>query len=530
MTYKKDTFAKDSLPPKDIWPNLINIPNYPDSLNCAEELLDKAVSNGLGRKPVIYSPKENLTYDDLLSQSNKIAQVLIDDLKLNPGNRVLIHGPNTPRFAASWFGVLKAGGICVATMPLLRAKELEYIVDKAQITHVLCDESTSHEVFETKKNKTKLEILLFNSKGSASLEVLMHDKKPEFSNIQTKADDVAIIAFTSGTTGKAKATMHFHRDIIAICDHFPKSVLKAQGDEIFCGTPPLAFTFGLGGILLFPMRVGASTVFLEKAAPKDLLAAIEKYKITTLFTSPTGYRGIMEHLGASDISTLKKCVSAGENLPKSTYELWEKNTGIKIIDGIGATEMLHIFISASEDEIRPGSTGKAICGYEAVIMDETGRILPDGEIGLLAVRGPTGCRYLDDDERQAKYVRFGWNFTGDAYLKDKDGYFWFQARADDMIISSGYNISANEVENALLSHPLVKECGVIGKPDSMRGQIVKAFVVLNDDNENKESTIKTLQDFVKSEIAPYKYPREIEFVSVLPRTETGKLQRFRLKN
>lgn len=529
MANDKDTFAKDSLPQKAIWPNLINIPNYPENLNCAEELLDKAVQNGLGDKAVIYSLKETLTYKELLSQSNKIAQVL-EDLSLVPGNRVLIHGPNTPRFAACWFGVLKAGGICVATMPLLRAKELEYIIDKAKVTHVLCDEATSHEILEAKKSSPDIKVLFFNSKEKTSLEVLMHEKKSEFTNALTASDDVAIIAFTSGTTGKAKATMHFHRDILTICDLFPKSVLKAQSNDVFCGTPPLAFTFGLGGILLFPMRVGASTVFLEKAAPKDLLAAIEKYKITTLFTSPTGYRGIMEHLGENNISSLKKCVSAGENLPKSTYELWEKKTGIKIIDGIGATEMLHIFISASEDEIRPGSTGKVVQGYEACIMDDSGKILPDGEIGFLAVRGPTGCRYLDDQDRQQNYAKFGWNFTGDAYIKDKDGYFWFQARADDMIISSGYNISANEVENALLTHPLVKECGVVGKADSMRGQIVKAFVVLSDEKQNAEATIKQLQDFVKAEIAPYKYPREIEFVSVLPRTETGKLQRFRLKS
>lgn len=530
MTGHVDTFANDSLPPKDLWPQIsYGECVYPDTLNCAGELLDNAVMKGLGSKVVLYSPKEDLTYQQLLEQANRIAHVLTSDLQVQSGNRVLIHGPNTPRFAACWFGVLKAGGICVSTMPLLRSKELSYIVEKAKIEHVLCDASTAAEVLETVKQHPQLKVVFFNSSEQDSLEVRMHEKPSSFSNCQTKADDIALIAFTSGTTGKAKATMHQHRDVLAICDSFPRHTLKAQSSDVFCGTPPLAFTFGLGGLLLFPMRIGASSVFLEKAAPRDLLGAIEKYKITTLFTSPTGYRGLIDHLGDFSIKSLTRCVSAGENLPRATFDLWREKTGIKIIDGIGATEMLHIFISASGDEIRPGSTGKAVPGYEVCVMDEHGQVLPPGEVGLLAVRGPTGCRYLDDNERQQQYVRYGWNFTGDAYRMDEDGYFWFQARADDMIISSGYNISANEVENALLTHPAVKECGVVGTSDELRGQIVKAFVVLKDGISPEESTIKMLQDYVKAEIAPYKYPRNIEFVATLPRTETGKLQRFRLR-
>ncbi len=499
----RDPFAENSLPPKELWPELINIPDYPEHLNCASEILDKAIENGFGDKIAIYSAKETLTYNQLLTLTNQIANFLVNDLKLKPGNRVLIHGPNTSKFVAIWFAVLKAGGICVATMPLLRAKELNYIIEKANISHILSDDSVSGEL----TNPTLFSSITYGNS--------------EFSNVKTKPTDVAIIAFTSGTTGKAKATAHFHRDILAICDHFPVYTLRASSNDIFCGTPPLAFTFGLGGLVLFPFRIGASTVLLEK--PTDLLGAISDFKVTTLFTSPTGYRSMINQLPTDH--TLKICVSAGENLPISTFNQWKEKTGISIIDGIGATEMLHIFISASGSEIRPGSTGKVVPGYEACILDSDGNPVPNGEVGLLAVKGPTGCRYLNDEDRQKQYVKFGWNYTGDAYIRDKDGYFWFQARADDMIISGGYNISANEVENALLCHPSVKECGVVGVPDELRGNIVKAFVVLG---ENKV-TAPELQEFVKKEIAPYKYPREIEFVTTLPRTETGKLQRFKLK-
>lgn len=500
----RDSFAEDSLPPKELWPEIINVPDYPEELNCAAEILDKAVQSGFGDKVAIYSAKETLTYRELLFCTNQIANFLVNELSLRAGNRVLIHGPNTPKFVALWFAVLKAGGICVATMPLLRAKELNYIIEKANVSHILCDDSVAGEL----NNPTLFSSITYES--------------GEFNNVKTKATDVAIIAFTSGTTGKAKATAHFHRDILTICDHFPVSILKANSSDIFCGTPPLAFTFGLGGLVLFPFRIGASTVLLER--PTDLLGAISDFKVTTLFTSPTGYRSMINQL--PETNSLKTCVSAGENLPLSTFNQWKEKTGLSIIDGIGATEMLHIFISASGSEVRAGSTGKVVPGYEACILDSEGKLVPDGEVGLLAVKGPTGCRYLNDEDRQKQYARFGWNYTGDAYIRDKDGYFWFQARADDMIISGGYNISANEVENALLSHPSVKECGVIGVPDDLRGNIVKAFVVLND----KKTTALELQEFVKQEIAPYKYPRAIEFVETLPRTETGKLQRFKLRD
>lgn len=534
MTGHLDTFARDSLPPKEKWPPLIfdgaRDLEYPDTMNCAEELLDGAIERGWGDKPCIKSDKVVWSYREFLAKTNRIANYLTSELKLIPGNRVLIHGPNTPMIAACWFAVLKAGGICVTTMPLLRAKELSYTIEKAKIEFALSDARCVHEVMEAQKTAPSLKhIVPFLDESPDALEQCMERHPETFSNVETSAEDVALIAFTSGTTGKAKATMHFHRDVMTICDCFPQSVLKPTSHDVFAGTPPLAFTFGLGGILLFPLRYGASTVLIEKPVPAELLSAIESHKITTLFTSPTGYRGLLDSLEGRDISTLHSCVSAGENLPKATFDLWEQKTGVKIIDGIGATEMLHIFISASGDDIRPGSTGKVVHGYQARIVNESGVTLPAGEVGLLAVRGPTGCRYLDDVERQAAYVRNGWNYTGDAYRMDSDGYFWFEARADDMIISSGYNISANEVENTLLTHPKVKECGVIGKPDAQRGNIVKAYVVLRDRNDNSGETVKLLQDFVKAEIAPYKYPREVEFVEMLPRTETGKLQRFRLR-
>ena len=535
MTGHIDTFAKDNLPPKECWPEInffdIDAIEYDQNLNCAVELLDKAIEKGWGNRPCLIGTDGTWTYNELLTKVNQISNYLVSDLSVLPGNRVLIHGPNTMMLAACWFAVVKVGGICVTTMPLLRAKEIGYICERVKIKHALVDSRCLSEVLAVVNEYPQLQsVVTFCSDSKDSLEQKICNQSKTFTACQTSCDDVVLIAFTSGTTGKPKATMHFHKDVMTICDSFPKWVLKPQQDEIFAGTPPLAFTFGLGGLLLFPIRYGASSVLLEKPTPLELISAIEKHKITTLVTSPTGYRGILDAINGFDLSSVRKCVSAGETLPKATFTAWHEATGIKIVDGIGATEMLHIFISASGDQIRPGSTGKVVPGYEACIMDESGNKLPPNNVGLLAVRGPTGCRYLDDIDRQAGYVRNGWNYTGDAYVMDEQGYFWFQARADDMIISSGYNISANEVENALLSHPIVKECGVVGKPDPQRGHIVKAFVVVSDPSLANEQAAKQLQDFVKSEIAPYKYPREIEFVNSLPRTETGKLQRFRLRS
>jgi 2-aminobenzoate-CoA ligase len=452
-----------------------------------------------------------------------------------PGNRVLLRGPNNPMMAACWFAVLKAGAVVVCTMPLLRVRELTFIADKAQIRLALCDTrfaADCEQAMSTTGNGFPREgarVIHFHSAADGSLESLMRGKPTTFENCDTAAEDTALIAFTSGTTGQGKGTLHFHRDVLACCDCFPPYILKPAPDDIFCGSPPFAFTYGLGGILLFPMRIGASALLLEQAAPPQLLQGIQDFKATVCFTAPTAYRAMAPLVKGFDIASLKKCVSAGETLPRPTFELWEKATGLKIIDGIGSTEMLHIFISASGDDIRPGSTGRPVPGYEAKLIDDDGNDLPVGEIGRLAVRGPTGCRYLDNLERQRGYVQNGWNLTGDSYVMDADGYFWYQARTDDMIISAGHNISGPEVEAVLLDHPKVAECGVIGAPDEERGQIIKAYVVLRAGFEPGPERVKELQDFVKSEIAPYKYPRAIEFVETLPRTETGKLQRFRLR-
>ncbi len=529
-----DLFAKENLPAKELWPEMLcSRPEfkYASRLNCASELLDKMASAGSADKPLLYFEDKVFSYGDILVQANKIAQVLVQDLGLKSGNRVLLRGPNNPNMVACWFAVLKAGGICVTTMPLLRSSELSYIVEKAHISHCLCDGRFADEIEATKKLLPRLNrVVYFGHTKHASLEALLAKKSDAFDNVETFAEDTALIAFTSGTTGKAKATMHFHRDVMAICDAFPRSILKADSSDIFFGTPPFAFTFGLGGLLLFPMRVGAASVLLEKPSPELLVQTVEKYKATVCFTSPTMYRAMLDFAPKYKIQSLRKCVSAGETLPLSTFESWQKATGLKIIDGIGATEMLHIFISAREDEIHPGTTGKVVPGYEAQVFGRDGKPVPPGTVGLLAVRGPTGCRYLSDIERQKEYVRNGWNFTGDAYTCDEQGYFKFHSRADDMIISAGYNISGIEVENVLLSHPAVKECAVVAAPDQERGHIVKAVVVLKDSTQNSEHMVKTLQDFVKKEIAPYKYPRAIEFRETLPRTDTGKLQRFQLRD
>ncbi|MCH7976075.1 MAG: AMP-binding protein [Bacteroidetes bacterium] len=536
-----DTFARDHLPPQDLWPDFTipegSVFDYPERLNCAVELLDKMVEQGHGDRPLIHTDERIWTYSNFMATVNKAAHVLVDDLGLVPGNRVLLRGPNTPMLAVCWFAVVKAGGICVATMPLLRASELTYACEKAQIELALCDGRWVEEMEKTAAESPCLkQIVRFNTEAEDGLEARMESKPDTFEAVDTAADDVVLIAFTSGTTGQAKATMHFHRDVMAICDAFPRSCLDISPEDVFVGTPPLAFTFGLGGLLLFPMRFGASAAFVEKPGVDTLLDVIRKHKATVCFTSPTAYRGILTKLdslprsgGEAEISSLRTCVSAGETLPAPTFHSWLDATGIKIIDGIGATEMLHIFISASVDTLLPGATGKAIPGYEAKVMDDDGNEVEPGTVGALAVRGVTGCRYLDDPERQQMYARNGWNYTGDAYLMDADGYFHYQARTDDMIISSGYNIAGPEVENALLKHDAVAECGVVGAPDEQRGQIVKAFVVLREGFTGDDAMAKALQDFVKAEIAPYKYPRAVEFMEELPRGATGKLQRFRLR-
>jgi 2-aminobenzoate-CoA ligase len=528
-----DTFARDNLPPRAMLPEFkFDLPElrYPERLNCASELLDRWVAAGQGDRPCLISPSESLTYAQFAERVNRIANVLTRVLGLLPGNRVLLRGPNNPMMVAAYFAVLKAGGVVVATMPLLRAKELAFPLTKARIALALCDARLADEMEKAKALAPDLDRVIYWGDGAPdALEKLM--AKPgydQFTACDTAVDDVCLIAFTSGTTGEPKGTMHFHRDMLAICDSYARHILRAEPTDRFTGSPPLAFTFGLGGLVLFPLRIGASTVLLEKAGPDELLDAIARFKITIPFTAPTAYRAMLAKLKDYDISSLRKCVSAGETLPKATFEAWQAAAGIKILDGIGATEMLHIFIGSPEHELRPGSTGKPVPGYEARVLDDEGRVAKPGTIGRLAVRGPTGCRYLADD-RQRKYVQDGWNVTGDTYLMDEDGYFWYQARSDDMIISAGYNIAGPEVEAALLTHPAVAECGVVGIADEERGQIVKAYVVLRADTTADAALTKQLQDHVKATIAPYKYPRAIEFIAELPKTQTGKLQRFELR-
>ena len=531
-----DSFARDNLPPRDQWPAFqFDLPElqYPERMNCAAVLLDDMVRAGHGERVALRAPDGECSYAQLLAQANRIAQVLVRDMGLVPGNRVLLRGPNNPMMAACWFAVFKAGGICVGTMPLLRAKELTEIVNKAEITHALCDKRLEDELKLSLPSCSSLKFIkCWYDDATDSLDVLCKNKSIEFKNVDTAAEDVALIAFTSGTTGKPKGTMHFHRDVIAMCDCFPRSCLRPSKDDIFIGSPPLAFTFGLGGLLCFPLRFGASSALVEKFTPETLLASIGRFKATILFTAPTMYRalaGIWDNCGKNyDLSSLKKCVSAGEALPDATRQLFKQASGIEIIDGIGSTEMIHIFISHAPEHAKRGATGHALPGYTAAVLDKNGVRCAPGQIGRLAVKGPTGCRYLAD-ERQKTYVQNGWNLTGDAYVMDMDGYFIYQARTDDMIISAGYNIAGPEVEGALLSHPAVAECGVVGQPDEERGMIVRAFVVLKKDFPANDEMKKELQEHVKRNIAPYKYPRAIEFAAALPRTETGKLQRFKLR-
>jgi 2-aminobenzoate-CoA ligase len=528
-----DTFARDNLPPRAQWPDfLFDLPElkYPERMNCAVELLDRRVASGEGDRPCLISPTESLSYAQVAERVNRIANVLTRDLGLLPGHRVLLRGPNNPMMVAAYLAVIKAGGIVVATMPLLRAKEIAYPITKAKIRLALCDHRLAEDMEKARPLAGELERVVYWGSGAPdALEALMAKPGYEtFAACDTASDDVCLIAFTSGTTGEPKGTMHFHRDMLATCDSYGRHVLRADARDRFMGSPPLAFTFGLGGLVLFPLHVGAATILLERAGPDDLLAAVAKFGATVCFTAPTAYRAMLAKLGEHDISSLRKCVSAGETLPQATFDAWHAATGIKILDGIGATEMLHIFIGSPEHEIRPGATGRPVPGYEARVVDAGGNEVPPNTLGRLAVRGPTGCRYLAD-KRQRTYVCDGWNITGDTYLMDADGYFWYQARSDDMIVSAGYNIAGPEVETALLTHPAIAECGVVGAPDAERGQIVKAYVVLRPGHTGDAALTKLLQDYVKANIAPYKYPRAIEYVAALPRTQTGKLQRFELR-
>ena len=522
-----DSFARDHLPPFEDWPALVGVDElgYPERLNAAVELVDSTMKEHGPDRPALLGKDERWSYGELSAIVQQAANVLVA-AGVVPGNRVLLRGPNNPWLAIAWLAVVRVGGVVVTTMPMLRASELEKISDIARVQFALVD----HRYLEEWEGVRSFAGTTIPFGGSSDDDLVARCRAASAANVaaDTSADDVCLLAFTSGTTGKPKATMHFHRDVLAIADTFSTHIVKPTADDVFAGSPPIAFTFGLGGIVIFPLRVGASSVLLEAATPPALLKAIPAYGITCLFTAPTAYRAMLPMVANADLSSLRRCVSAGETLPAATWQAWFEATGIKLIDGIGATELLHIFISASDDDIRPGTTGRPVPGFIAEVVDENLMALPPGSPGLLAVRGPVGCRYLAD-ERQHDYVRGGWNVTGDVYFMDEAGYFHYQSRADDMIVSSGYNIAAPEVESALLTHPSVAETAVVGVPDVDRGMVVKAFVVVNAGVPADDDLAASLQEHVKQTIAPYKYPRRIEFVSELPKTATGKLQRFRLK-
>ena len=529
-----DRFVHDRLPPQEQWPRLVYpLPemHIPAQANLVDVLFAKALGNGHADRPMLRSDRITLSYADALERVNRIAQVLVEDLKLVPGNRVLLRGGNSIGMALAWLGVVQAGLVAVATMPLLRAKELDEIIDKAQPTVAICDAKLLDELEQTQAAHPVLRtILKFNALGDPQdLGALCAVKSGRIAPCPTAADDIAMMAFTSGTTGKPKAAVHTHRDVLAACEAWPRHVLKATAEDIVMGSPPLAFTFGLGGMLVFPMWAGASVYYPSIAyTPEAMVKLIKQIGATICYTAPTFYRQMAAFAKQHGVPSLRLCVSAGESLPDATRQLWKEATGIEMIDGIGATEMFHIFISSAGDEVRRGAIGKVVPGYTAKVVNDDGVEVARGTIGKLAVMGPTGCRYLED-ARQGNYVRDGWNYPGDAFMQDADGYFFYQARDDDMIITAGYNVAGPEVEDALLKHPAVAECGVVGLPDEARGMLVKAFVVLKPGQVGGDDMVKALQDHVKATLAPFKYPRQIEFLDRLPRTETGKLQRFKLR-
>ena len=524
-----DKFTYNHLPTFDLQSDyqFLDLPQFQRSkqLNCADRLLDFHIKNGNGEAICIQTFDENWTYKQLQDKANQIAHYLIDDLGLQSGNRVLLRSANNPMMVACWYAIIKAGGVVVATMPLLRAKELKTVIDCAEISHTICDIDLAEEIELTQSDFLK-KVAYFDTE---EWNTKVNSKPTAFENYNSNAEDIAIIGFTSGTTGIPKMTAHYHKDILNICEAFPVHSLQPTKDDIFTGSPPLGFTFGLGGLVLFPMYFGASTFLIEKPSPDLLLQAIQDYKITICFTAPTAWRVLTTKLNEYDISSLRKCVSAGEALPLKVWEDWHNATGLKIIDGIGSTEILHIFISSNEENMKPGATGKAILGYEAKLIDENGNDTPIGEPGRLAVRGITGCKYLNRIEKQKEYVQNGWNITGDVFRQDEEGYFWFVARGDDMIISSGYNIAAIEVESVLLTHDDILECAVVGLPDEERGMLVCANIVLKEQQKASDDFAKEIQQWFKEVAAPYKYPRVINFITHLPKTETGKVQRFKLK-
>ncbi|MEB0057817.1 AMP-binding protein [Variovorax sp. LG9.2] len=534
MSAQVDRFVHDRLPPAEQLPMFrYDLPELqlPDQLNLVEELLDKAAAKGFGDKPMLRSPQQTLTYAEAAVEVSRIAQVLVEDFGLVPGNRVLLRGGNSVAMALSWLAVVKAGMIAVASMPLLRAKELGEIIDKSRPVLALCDGKLIAEL-ETaqREHPSLLTIVAFNLPDDpASLSSLAAAKSGVFAACPTSADDVALLAFTSGTTGKPKAPVTTHRDVLAMCETWPRHILKARSDDIVIGSPPLAFTFGLGGLLVYPMWAGSSVYFHDAPyTPEGVVKLINEIGATICYTAPTFYRQMAPFAKLQGVPSMRTCVSAGEALPDATRQLWKDATGIEMLDGIGGTEVFHIYISAANHEVRRGAIGKAVPGFTAKVVDDEGNEVLRGTVGKLAIIGPVGCRYLDD-ARQTEYVKNGWNYPGDAFMQDDDGYFFYQARADDMIVTAGYNVGGPEVEDALLKHPAVAECGVVGKADADRGTIVKAYCVLKPGETGDAALVKALQEHVKATIAPYKYPREIEFVAVLPRTETGKLQRFRLR-
>lgn len=528
-----DSFARDNLPPPELWPEfLLDGFDYPEFINAGVELTDRLVEKGYGDRTALIGNGRRRTYKELSDWTNRLANALVENYGVKPGNRILIRSANNPAMVACWLAATKAGAVVVNTMPMLRAGELTKIVDKAQVSLALCDTRLMDEMVACAKDNAFLkQVVGFDGTANhdAELDRAALDKPVTFQAVRTGRDDVALLGFTSGTTGVPKATMHFHRDILIIADAYAREVLQVTPDDVFVGSPPLAFTFGLGGLAVFPLRFGATATLLEHATPPNMIDIISTYKATVCFTAPTAYRAMMKAMDqGADLSSLRVAVSAGETLPGPVFEEWTRKTGKPILDGIGSTEMLHIFITNRFDDMHPGVTGRPVRGYQARIVGEDMQELPRGEIGRLAVRGPTGCRYLADD-RQKDYVREGWNLTGDSFIQTPDGHFQFAARSDDMIISAGYNIAGPEVEAALLAHADVAECAVIGADDGERGQIVEAHVVLVKGVLADEVTIKRLQDHVKAVIAPYKYPRSVRFVEALPKTETGKIQRFRLR-
>ncbi len=531
-------------PPRELWPRFgLDFPEareWPAKLNIAEVLVDDNLKRG--DKPAILYEDRQIKYRELQLMINKFGNAL-KVLDVKPYDRVMLRLPNIPEFIVSSLAVQKLGAVSVPTFTLLKAKELSYIASDCEAKVLITTPSLLEDVEKAKGElKTIRHIVLADAKPSEveapyiAFDYLMDDFKEAtgLEPVRVDQDEVTLLLYTSGTTGPPKGCIHTHRHYLAVADCYAKNVLQAREDDVWGGPPTMAFAYGHTGLICNPLRHGATTSLVGSGRfePASMFQLIEKHGISVFYGVPTAYRtmvALKHERGKYDFSSLRVCVTAGEPCPPSLYYTIKEFFGCEVLEHMGCTELFNGFISTRFGQVKPGSMGLAVPGYDVRILGDDGNEVKTGEVGHLAVAGPIGIRYWKLPEKQAESVRNGWNHTGDMAYKDEEGFFWFASRSDDIIKTAAYRVSPHEVEEALIKHGAVAEAGVIGVPDLERGQIIKAFIVLKPDHKPSSRLEEELRVFVKDQIAPYKAPKEVEFVKELPKTETGKIRRAELK-